>query len=148
MQIELESTRGGRQSLEAYRGHAVVVFYEAHGHTRDNEALKRACGAMVERGVDRLRVLGVANLRGLGAQPVRAFVRAAVTRVARRYGVELWMDFEGALQRAPLALGSESSVAVLAPNGALLFRADGAVADPRAFYAALDDALARAARAA
>jgi hypothetical protein len=146
MRMELESTRGGSRRLEDERGRAVVVFYEAHGHTRDNEALKRACGRRMEQSGGLLRVIGVANLRGLGR--VRPLVRAAVRRVAEHYGVELWMDFDGLLQRPPLSLGDESSVAVLAPGGEVLFRADGPLGDPSRFHAALEEALTRAARAA
>jgi hypothetical protein len=144
--MQIESTFGATTTLEAHRGRAVVVFYEAYRHVRDNEALKRACGRLVERDVhgDRLRVLGIANVAGLGALPVRSFVRLAVQAAAAYYGIELWMDWDGALARAPYGLDGGSNVMVLGPDGAVLFRASGPISDHRPFDAALSSALARA----
>lgn len=147
--IQLESTRGRRVSLADLRGRVCVLFYEAKGHTEDNEALKQACGRLVDGGRlgPRLEVLGVADLRGYGFGPVQAVVRRAVRASAERYGTELYYDFDGALQGAPLHLaGGDSNVAILDAGGALVFRARGALdaAEVDRFFAALSDALSRA----
>jgi hypothetical protein len=138
MNATLRSTEGRSLRLSDLRGRAVVVFHEARDERDDNEGLKRACGRLVESGIhgDRLVVLGIADLRGLGA--LRPFVEAAVRRAARRYGVELWMDFEGVV---------DANVVILGPSGEPLFRANGPLsrAEVDALYAALGVALAHAA---
>jgi hypothetical protein len=140
----LESTSGAAMHLDEHRGRAVVLFCETRRHTADNEALKRACGRLAVSGIhgDRLRVLGVADVRGL--RPFRAIVRAAVREAAKRFGVELWMDWDGALE--PLALSGRSDVFVIAPDGDTLFHRSGPLdhAATDHFYAALGEALARA----
>lgn len=145
--MELESTRGSKQDLPGLRGRAVVLFYASYRHSGDNDAHKRACGRLVELHPDRLTVLGVASLRGLDRPLMGAWVRRAVRRIAEHYGVELWMDFDGILQQPPLALDAESSVAVLAPDGEVLFRENGPIRHADAFYSAVEEALERAARA-
>lgn len=122
----IRSTRGRALSFEALRGRAVVVFYESRDHVEDNLHLKESCGLLSEspsmRG--RLEVLGIADVRGLGfVEPV---VRAAVGRVAQRYGAELWLDFHGVLARAPYRFGGRgSTVAVVDATGCVVFRGDG-----------------------
>ena len=148
----IRSTRGHSLDLDALRGKTVVIFYEGRDHTEDNAELKASCAQLMERGSTRGRfeVLGVAAVKGLSM--VRPVVTAAVKRVARRHGAELWLDFEGALEDTPIARGSKgSTVAVIGPDGELAFRADGRLdaRDVERFFAALsaplDGAPARAA---
>lgn len=122
----IQSTHGRQLDLDALRGRTVVVFYESRDHLEDNLHLKESCGLLSEgAGLrDRLVVLGVADVEGLSF--VRPIVTAAVRKIAARYGAEIWMDFEGALKRAPHGFGrAGSTVAIFDPTGALTFREDG-----------------------
>lgn len=145
----IQSTRGRTLDLDALAGKTVVVFYEARDQVDDNLHLKESCGLLSEGMRDRLVVLGVANARGLSR--VRPVVAAAVRRIAERYGAEIWMDFEGAFAQSPYRFGTAgSTVAILDPRGAIVFRGDGPL-DARAlegFFDALGASLdRRAARA-
>ncbi|MCA9609541.1 MAG: hypothetical protein KC619_28275 [Myxococcales bacterium] len=142
----IQSTHGRSLDLESLRGRTVVVFYESRDHVDDNLLLKESCGLLSEGAAmrNRLEVLGVADVEGLGF--VRPVVTAAVRQVARRYGAEIWMDFDGVLKRAPFAFGRRgSTVAILDPSGALVFREDGPLdADALdAFFTALGGSLDR-----
>lgn len=143
----IESTQGRHLDLASVAGKTVVIFYEGRGHTEDNAELKASCGRLLEKGAfgPRFDVLGIANVEGLGRGPVGAVVRAAVRAVAARHGVELWLDFAGALSRAPWSLdgGRGSTVAILDPRGEIIYRAHGRL-DPtelERFFAALSVSL-------
>lgn len=145
--LTLESTRGQPVPLQEL-GRVRVLFYEAYGHTQDNESLKQACARLLTAdGLGgRLEVLGVADLAGLGFGLVRHVVRRAVQAAAARYGTELLLDFQGALQRPPFSLtGGDSNVAVVAADGSIVFRAHGPLdeATTERFFDALTSALAR-----
>ena len=140
MTTQLQSTLGRRVDPSRSDGRVRVFFYEARGHTEDNEALKQACGALIERGTfgGRLEVLGVADLHGLGF--VRKMVAAAVKAMADRYGTELFMDFDGALRADRFGLrGGGAEVCVVGPEGDVCFCARGRLdeTDVERFYAAL-----------
>lgn len=143
MGATLESTRGARLELSELRGRVAVVFYEAKGHEKTNEPLKRACAELLGPGRP-LVVLGVADLRGLGFGPVRAIVQRAVGAVAARYGAELFLDFDGVLRRAPFGFsGGGSEIAILDTDGRVVYRASGRLDgdDVDRCFAALTDAL-------
>ena len=57
---------------------------------------------------------------------MRGAIGKAVGLVARGYGIELWLDFEGLLRRRPFDFGDTgATVAVIDPRGELVFRASG-----------------------
>jgi hypothetical protein len=147
--LQLETTRGGSVRLRDLRGQVAVLFYEARGHTEANEALKQACGRLVESGDlrGRLEVLGVADLEGLGFGPVKSVVRRAVRAAAERYGTELLLDFDGGLKKAPWTLpGGGAHVAIVGADGEVAYRASGPLdgAEVERFFDALSSALTRA----
>ncbi|MCB9592161.1 MAG: hypothetical protein H6719_05460 [Sandaracinaceae bacterium] len=122
----IQSTRGRTLDPSTLRGKTVVVFYEARDHVDDNLHLKESCGLLLERGTmgDRFDVLGVADVDGLSF--VRPVVTAAIGVIAARYGAELWMDFDRALERGPWRLpGGGSTVAIVDARGEVVFCARG-----------------------
>jgi hypothetical protein len=135
---ELTSTRCRRARIADFSGAATIVFYESRGHTAANEDLKQRWGKASERMGSRLTVLGIANLRGFGGA-ARKLVSGAVKAIAAGYGVELWMDFDGAF-----ALEDGAHVIVLAPDGRELFYGCGAL--DAAQRARCDDAVRQALR--
>jgi hypothetical protein len=112
----LESLRGGTRSFADERGHRVVVlFYEDRPHIDDNAQFKQELSRFWtdNRLSDRMVVYGVANLGDVGSYP-RPLVRAMIGPLADRWGVEILLDWDGALRRPPISLHTHATNTVIA----------------------------------
>lgn len=125
----LESVRGGERSLRAERGRRVVVlFYEDRPHVEDNEAVKGNLRRFIASNhlEERLVVYGVANLGDLGNAAPRALVRQMIAPLEERWGVEILLDWDGELRRAPFSFATNAAnVGVVDREGRLVFRHTG-----------------------
>lgn len=123
----LEETSGRMRSLTEVRGRVVVVFYEDREHTDDNREMKLTLHRFLEDNGLRGRVTtyGVANVAGIDGV-VRDLARSAIRAIAERNGIQILLDWSGALQRAPFdfpAIGS--TIALFDREGCLRYRATG-----------------------
>jgi len=144
---DLESMQGGRVLLARERGRRVVVlFYEDRPHIEDNSVFK----GEVQRFVvdnhldDRVVCFGVANLGDVGATP-RMLVRGLIRPIAERWGVDILLDWEGALRRPPFSFRTDAAnVALIDREGRIAYRFTDTVdaSARRAFFQALRRAIA------
>ncbi|GAB4203296.1 MAG: hypothetical protein OHK0013_17330 [Sandaracinaceae bacterium] len=126
--FSLEETSGVTRTLTEARGRLVVLFYEDREHTPDNQELKQLLHRFIEDNGLRGRVTtyGIANVAGVDGV-VRDLARAAIRAVASQYGIQILLDWDGALQRAPFSMpASGSTIAVLDREGRLRYRQTGA----------------------
>lgn len=143
----LESMRSGANvTLSSHRGRqAVVVFYEDRPHLDDNEALKGELQRFIADNhlESRLVVYGIGNLGDVGGVP-RAIVRQMARPLLERYTVDILLDWEGVLRRAPFSLATNASnVAVIDRSGRLIWRATGTLdaTQRRGLYGAIRGAI-------
>jgi hypothetical protein len=143
----LDSIRGGQRALHDERGHRVVVlFYEDRPHIEDNERLKGNLLQMIRQNHLERRVVafGVANLGDLGDSVPHDLVRRMIRPLLDRWGVDILLDWDGVLRRAPFSFETNAAnVAIIDRGGHIVFHHAGRVdGDQRtAFYRALRAAL-------
>ncbi|MCX7809142.1 MAG: hypothetical protein N2515_11105 [Deltaproteobacteria bacterium] len=111
------------------RGRVVVVFYENREHARDNEDFKYTLAQFIRDNQlqKEINVYAVANLLGVDGLS-REIARGIVRAVARSYGIELLMDWEGQLQRPPFLFPNDgSTIALFDREGRLRYRFTGRI---------------------
>lgn len=128
--VELETATGERRRLSEHRGRVVVLFWEDREHQTENTALKdelarHAADASLRREVV---VVGVGDVSRFDFSPARQIVRAALGAVSRVAGIELWLDWTGALGHPPFGLApGRSNVLVLDRRGVPVLARSGAL---------------------
>lgn len=129
LNFDLEDANGTVHSLQEYRGHVLVLFYESREHVQDNFALKRSFMHPRRPPFNQVRVVGVANVKSLNFPPARTFTQKAVRAIQSQFDLELLLDWEGQLLGAPFFFDpAASNVVVLSPAGEVLFRHRGVLA--------------------
>lgn len=126
--FSLEETSGVTRTLAAVRGRIAIVFYEDREHTPDNQELKMTLHRYVlDNGLrDQITTYGVANVAGIEEGVVRDMARAAIRAVAAQYGIQILLDWEGRLQRAPFSFpASGSTIALFDRQGRMRYRVTG-----------------------
>lgn len=127
LDFSFEETSGATRTLREVRGRVVLVFYEDREHARDNLELKlRLQRFVIDNGLgDRTRTYAVANVAGVDGVS-RDVARFVIRTIAERHGIQLLLDWEGALQRAPFGFPSAApTVALFDGEGRLRHRASG-----------------------
>ncbi|MFO0715175.1 MAG: hypothetical protein U0353_35385 [Sandaracinus sp.] len=127
--FSLEETSGLTRTLLEVRGRIAIVFYEDREHTPDNQELKHTLHRYVlDNGLrDQLTTYGVANVTGLDGV-VRDMARAAIRTIASQYGIQILLDWDGALQRAPFGFpASGATIALFDREGRMRYRVTGAL---------------------
>jgi hypothetical protein len=125
--FSLEETSGQTRTLAAVRGRIAIVFYEDREHTPDNQELKLTLHRyVVDNGLrEHITTYGVANVAGIDGV-VRDMARAAIRAVAAQYGIQILLDWDGALQRAPFSFpATGSTIALFDREGRLRYRVTG-----------------------
>lgn len=147
LEIELESTAGGRRRLSSLRGRVAVLFWEDRERHRANAALKEELAALARDPAlaGQLAIVPVGDLKAYDFTPARGVVRGAIATIARAIGVEILLDWQGALAAPPFSLTpGVPNVLVLDREGRPILRASGelAPASQRALLAQVQGALA------
>lgn len=127
-EFALEETSGVTRTLSEVRGRVAIVFYEDREHTPDNQDLKLTLHRFVEdnglRG--RMTTYGVANVAGIDGV-VRDMARTAIRAIAAQYGIQILLDWQGALQRAPFGFpATGATIAIFDRDGRMRYRVTGA----------------------
>jgi hypothetical protein len=139
----LDSIRGVRRSLHQERGRRLIVlFYEDRPHVEDNEQLKGELGRFITGNhlENRLVVIGVANLGDLGNDAPRDLVRTMIRPLLDRWGVEILLDWDGVMRRAPFGFQSDATnIALVSTEGRIVYRHTGDMGreETTAFYRTL-----------
>jgi hypothetical protein len=139
--FSLEETSGQTRTMAAVRGRVVVIFYEDRAHTDTNRDFKLTLHRFVQDNglADQMTTYAVANVQGLDGM-VRDMARTAIRAIASQYGIQILLDWEGALQRAPLSMhGADANLALCDRAGRIRWRHTGAIGDAerRSFFRTL-----------
>lgn len=125
--FDIEETSGTMRNLRDLRGRVVVIWYEDREHTDTNYALKLELHQFV---VDNhlehdMTTYGVANVAGVDGM-VRDLARSAIRAMADRYGIQILLDWDGALQRAPFDCADhEANFVLVDRQGRIRYRHTG-----------------------
>lgn len=141
VEFALEETSGATRRVSEAAGRVIVLFYENREHTEDNHALKLLLHQyMVDNHLEPdMRVYAVADVHGIPAL-MRDMARTAIRAIASEYGIQILLDWDGALLAAPFSMSeSAANVALLDRRGRIAWRHTGAFgeADESAFFRAL-----------
>lgn len=115
-------------SLSSRYGKPTVIFYEDRYSTELNAALK---AELFERGkkeglLKAVTVVAIGNLQGWNWFPARDFAMAAIRDAQRKSGIDIYIDWSGALSSPPFSMSPKNStVLVLNPAGGEVFRSEG-----------------------
>ncbi|MBN8612018.1 MAG: hypothetical protein J0L92_15600 [Deltaproteobacteria bacterium] len=125
--FSLEETSGVSRTLLEVRGRVAIVFYEDREHTPDNQELKHTLHRYVLdndlRG--QITTYGVANVTGLEGM-MRDMARTAIRAIAAQYGIQILLDWDGSLQRAPFGFPSTgATIALFDRQGRMRYRVTG-----------------------
>ncbi len=127
------STTGGTyvRLADLFRGRPAVLFFEDKDSTTLNQRLKDVLFATgKEKGLlDAVSIVAVANVAAFDWFPARNFVVAAVKDTEKSFGIPIYLDWSGAMTRAPWALKPDSSTVVLLDRaGAVKWKKQGRLA--------------------
>lgn len=126
--FSLEETSGVTRTLLEVRGRVAIVFYEDREHTPDNQELKHTLHRyIVDNGLrEQITTYGIANVTGLDGV-MRDLARGAIRTIAQQYGIQILLDWEGELQRAPFGFpGTGATIALFDRQGRMRYRVTGA----------------------
>jgi hypothetical protein len=126
LDIELESSTGGRRRLSEHRGRVVVLFWENRDANQANAAAKKDLDRMSAELGRELVVVAVGDVSAFDFAGARSVVRTAIRTMAKAIGVEILLDWKGALAEAPFGLEpGTSNVMVLDREGRPIYRHRG-----------------------
>ncbi len=142
---DMPSIEGRRRLADERDRRVIVLFYEDRPHVYDNDVFKGELRRFVDtNGLGgRVVVYGVANLGDAGGVP-EALVRTLIRPAVDRWGVDILLDWEGSMRRAPFQFETDATnVGIIDRSGRLVFRYTGTMSDEsrRAFYRTLRAAL-------
>lgn len=144
--FSLEETSGQTRTMREVRGRVVVIFYEDRGHTDTNRELKLTLHRFVidNQLREQMTTYAVANTSSIGSGVIRDMARTAIRAIAAQYGIQILLDWEGALQAAPISLrDGDANVAIVDRSGRLRWRHTGAIGETerRSFFRSLRQVL-------
>jgi hypothetical protein len=127
--FDLEETSGVTRNLRDVRGRVVMLWYEDRAHTDTNHALKLELHQFI---VDNhlegdTTTYGIANVRGIDGV-IRDMARTAIRAMASQYGIQILLDWDGALQRTPFdCVDGDANFLLVDRQGRLRYRHVGAI---------------------
>lgn len=141
VEFSLEETSGQTRTMSAVRGRVVVIFYEDRGHTDTNRDLKMNLYRFVQDNhlQEQMTTYAVANIGSLDGI-LRDMARGAIRAIAAQYGIQILLDWDGSLQRAPFSMhDGDANLAIVDRQGRIRWQHAGAVGDAErsSFYRSL-----------
>jgi cytochrome oxidase Cu insertion factor (SCO1/SenC/PrrC family) len=102
--FDIEETSGVSRNLRDLRGRVVILWYEDREHTDTNYALKLELHEYIVDNhlSDDITTYGVANVAGVDGV-IRDLARTAIRAMAQQYGIQILLDWDGLLTRAPFS---------------------------------------------
>ena len=142
VEFSLEETSGQTRTMSSVRGRVVVIFYEDRAHTDLNRDFKMNLYRFVQDNAlaPQMTTYAVANTGGVQDGVIRDMARTAIRAIAARYGIQILLDWEGLLQRAPFSFrDAAANVALVDRQGRIRWQHAGAIGETerRSFYATL-----------
>jgi predicted transcriptional regulator len=118
---------GRTLDVRALRGRPALILYEDKGSAGQNGPLKQALAARARDARYRAAVAlaAVADVTAYAGWPLKGFAEEAVRSRARKAGVTIYCDWDGAFRRAYRLHRGLSNVVLLDPEGRVLFAAAG-----------------------
>lgn len=130
--FSLPTTAGRERSLSQLRGKAVVLFYETRGTISQNQHVKDAMGARLNREralANRITLIASCNVAEYNSWPSQYFAREAISAVARSQRIELWLDWNRTLISRLGLRDGVSNIVLFDRGGVLRERHAGRIAD-------------------
>lgn len=136
----LEETSGTTRTVHEASGRIIVLFFENREHTEDNRDLKLTLHRfLVDNHLeDQVRIYAVADVHSI-PDLMRDIARTAIRSIADQYGIQILLDWDGALLAPPFRMSeTAANVALLDREGRIAWRHTGAfgAADDTAFFRA------------
>lgn len=131
VEFALEETSGQTRTMSAVRGRVVVIFYEDREHTDLNRELKLTLHRFIVDNQlrDQTTTYAVADVQGIDGV-VRDMARAAIRAIASQYGIQILLDWDGALARPPFSLRhGDANLALVDRQGRIRWRHSGAIGE-------------------
>jgi hypothetical protein len=115
--------------LRAINGRPILVLYEDKDSAKTNDALKADLSRLAkgERYRNAFAVVPVADVQSFDFWPARGFVKDAVRSESKKVGTTIYLDWDGAFQRAAGFKRGTSSVMLVGRNARVLFSSEGAL---------------------
>lgn len=126
--------------LRAINGRPILVIYEDKGSAKDNEALKADLSRLAkgDRYRSAIALVPVADVQSFDFWPARGFVKDAIRSESKKVGATIYLDWNGAFQRAAGFKRGTSSVLLVGRDARVLFSSEGPLsAEQRARLVAL-----------
>ncbi|GAC1526930.1 MAG: hypothetical protein NVS3B10_25030 [Polyangiales bacterium] len=113
--------------LRSINGRPILVIYEDKDSAKTNDALKADLSRLAEG--DRYRtviaLVPVADVQSFDFWPVRGFVKDSVRSESKKIGTTIYLDWDGAFQRAAGFKRGTSSVMLVGRGARVLFSSEG-----------------------
>jgi hypothetical protein len=126
-------------TLETFRGRVAMLWYESREskalNTKLKAELKRFSGTLEHQ--ERLVVLAVANVSGMGSWPLSSFAKAKMRDVTKEIGLPLYGDWDGNVQKAYDFTENTSYFLLIDSSGMVRYRIHGKV--PEESFPAIEE---------
>jgi predicted transcriptional regulator len=140
--FSLEETSGQTRTMAAVRGRVVILFYEDREHTELNRDFKENLHRFIldNQLQPQTTTYAIANTGGIADGVIRDMARTAIRAFAGQYGIQILLDWDGVLQRAPFSMApADANVALCDRQGRIRWRHTGAIGETerRSFFRTL-----------
>lgn len=115
LDAQVIATDGSPVQLSSRWGKPTVLFYEDKDSGTLNQGLKDALFSQGTRqnALGAMTVIAVANVREYDWFPARNFVVSAVKDTEKKFGIPVYLDWEGRLSRSPFQLRPTGSTVLI-----------------------------------
>jgi hypothetical protein len=119
----LEDAWGHRVDARALDARPVLVVYEDRASSSENEEFKRELSGAARGGVfaSKIALLAVADVESYDFWPARPLVADAIKQLSRRFGTDIYCDWDGSFRAALGLHRGSSNVLVIDRSGRVTF---------------------------